>query len=143
MKREEIQFLPSQAKRVETGVVQFGDDWPGVFIRGDRANYLAFQAGEALHMLNPYTELEPPSAEALAVKAIESIKDLLESSNVGNIEGYFKTQNSTLDRIEREAEEEIAQERRRERIDAVKARLRNKKPFWHKVFPWKITINRR
>lgn len=24
-------------KRVETGVVQFGDDWPGVFIRGDHA----------------------------------------------------------------------------------------------------------
>lgn len=23
--------------RVETGVVQFGEDWPGVFIRGDNA----------------------------------------------------------------------------------------------------------
>lgn len=23
--------------RVETGVVQFGNDWPGVFIRGDNA----------------------------------------------------------------------------------------------------------
>jgi len=22
-------------RRVETGVVQFGDDWPGLFIRGD------------------------------------------------------------------------------------------------------------
>lgn len=27
--------------RVETGVVQFGDDWPGVFIRGDDAFYLS------------------------------------------------------------------------------------------------------
>lgn len=25
------------SERVETGVVQFGDDWPGVFIRGDDA----------------------------------------------------------------------------------------------------------
>lgn len=26
---------PSNAPRVETGPVQFGDDWPGLFIRGD------------------------------------------------------------------------------------------------------------
>lgn len=26
--------------RVETGVIQFGDDWPGLFIRGDSALYL-------------------------------------------------------------------------------------------------------
>jgi hypothetical protein len=33
----EIRKLPAQAERVETGPVQFGDDWPGVFIRGDNA----------------------------------------------------------------------------------------------------------
>lgn len=33
----EIRYLPQQDKRVETGVTQFGDDWPGVFIRGDSA----------------------------------------------------------------------------------------------------------
>lgn len=27
--------------RLETGPVQFNDDWPGVFIRGDRAAYYA------------------------------------------------------------------------------------------------------
>jgi hypothetical protein len=27
--------------RVETGPVQFNDDWPGVFIRGDNAAYYA------------------------------------------------------------------------------------------------------
>lgn len=26
-----------QAERPETGPMQFGDDWPGVFIRGDNA----------------------------------------------------------------------------------------------------------
>lgn len=27
-------------QRVETGVLQFGDDWPGIFIRGDNALHL-------------------------------------------------------------------------------------------------------
>jgi hypothetical protein len=28
--------LPDQRPRVETGPVKFGDDWPGLFIRGDQ-----------------------------------------------------------------------------------------------------------
>jgi hypothetical protein len=34
-----VQLLPapSHLPRVETGAVQFGDDWPGLFIRGDNA----------------------------------------------------------------------------------------------------------
>jgi hypothetical protein len=37
-----VQMLPAPAgsPRVETGAVQFGDDWPGLFIRGDNAYYL-------------------------------------------------------------------------------------------------------
>ena len=31
----DIRLLPEQNKRVETGAIQFGDDWPGLFIRGD------------------------------------------------------------------------------------------------------------
>lgn len=30
-------------RRAETGSIQFGDDWPGVFIRGDNAMYYAMQ----------------------------------------------------------------------------------------------------
>lgn len=39
----EIRLLtkPKKGGRVETGPVQFGDDWPGVFIRGDEALYWA------------------------------------------------------------------------------------------------------
>jgi hypothetical protein len=33
----EIQNLPAQAIRVETGAVRFGEDLPGLFIRGDEA----------------------------------------------------------------------------------------------------------
>jgi hypothetical protein len=36
-----ITKLPAQAERVETGPLQFGDDWPGVFIRGDNALFYA------------------------------------------------------------------------------------------------------
>lgn len=32
---------PSDGKRVENGPVQFGDDWPGIFLRGDHALFLA------------------------------------------------------------------------------------------------------
>src|SRR5262245_61148913 len=39
----EIEF-PNQrdSPRVETGAVQFGNDWPGLFVRGDQALHLAW-----------------------------------------------------------------------------------------------------
>lgn len=33
---------------METGVTQFGDDWPGVFLRGDSACYIGFLLEKAL-----------------------------------------------------------------------------------------------
>jgi hypothetical protein len=33
---------PTDLPRVETGAVQFGDDWPGLFVRGDNAKSLSF-----------------------------------------------------------------------------------------------------
>lgn len=38
-----VQVIPYEGPgRVETGVVQFGDDWPGIFIRGDNALEYSF-----------------------------------------------------------------------------------------------------
>lgn len=40
----DIRVLPEPTDgngRVETGPVRFGDDWPGVFIRGDNAMWYA------------------------------------------------------------------------------------------------------
>ena len=39
----EIRKLPmsEDGQRVESGPIQFGDDWPGTFIRGDEAAYFA------------------------------------------------------------------------------------------------------
>lgn len=44
----EIRQLPAQQERVETGPVQFGDDWPGVFIRGDHAGWYAMNLKHVL-----------------------------------------------------------------------------------------------
>ncbi len=35
----------SESPRVETGAIQFGEDWPGLFIRGDQALHLALFIG--------------------------------------------------------------------------------------------------
>lgn len=41
------------------------------------------------------------------------------------------------------AEAAIREERFRSQVEIEKARLRERKPWWHKVFPFKITITRR
>jgi len=46
-----IQQMPKVEPRVETGAVQFGDDWPGYFIRGDGACYLAICINSVLSQL--------------------------------------------------------------------------------------------
>ena len=48
----DIRKLLAQERRVETGPIQFGEDWPGVFIRGDNAAYYALVVGETLHELS-------------------------------------------------------------------------------------------
>lgn len=40
--------LPEQAQRVESGPTRFGDDWTGVFIRGDNAMFYAFQLRQVI-----------------------------------------------------------------------------------------------
>lgn len=47
----EIQKIERDASlpRVETGPVQFGDDWPGVFFRGDNAFEFALLLGLELN----------------------------------------------------------------------------------------------
>lgn len=59
--------------RPETGTMQFGDDWPGVFIRGDNAAHFAM----ALH-----THLNRPGEDAFAEMTVRSLLDLLCSSRV-------------------------------------------------------------
>jgi len=60
---------PSDGERVETGPVKFGDDWTGVFIRGDDCAYYAL----CLANLN--------QGDVLSEMAVEGLQSLLASSN--------------------------------------------------------------
>lgn len=70
--------LPEMKPRVETGVVEFGDDWPGVFIRGDQAAYYS----KALDDLITYRYNDP-----LTIAAAEGLLKLLTESNIANGRG--------------------------------------------------------
>lgn len=48
---EHYRAFPEQENRVETGAVRFGDDWPGVFVRGDNAMAYALNLETALNHL--------------------------------------------------------------------------------------------
>lgn len=52
-----IRQVPHVAPRVETGPLAFGDDWPGIFIRGDHAAHYAF----VLRLLLDTGECDPIS----------------------------------------------------------------------------------
>jgi len=67
---------PDNLARVETGPVQFGDDWPGVFIRGDNALTFAHMLQEALTYL--------PAREYLMTAQLAGLVDELQSCSVGN-----------------------------------------------------------
>jgi hypothetical protein len=48
-----------------------------------------------------------------------------------------------LEEVQQQAIKELQLERFREAVETHKAVLRIAKPFWHKIFPFKITITRR
>lgn len=49
---DQIRKLPAvEGGRVETGPVQFGDDWPGIFIRGDNAFGYAMELQNAMEQM--------------------------------------------------------------------------------------------
>lgn len=59
-KRSDIRKLPGSFLRVETGPIQFGDDCPGVFIRGDNAGHYAKLLGSCLNgnILSPIAKVQ-------------------------------------------------------------------------------------
>lgn len=72
--------FPAQEPRVESGPIQFGDDWPGVWIRGDNALAMAGMLQLALQHL-------PASAEVnawIGRSAIEGLIKSLRECSVGD-----------------------------------------------------------
>jgi hypothetical protein len=67
-----IRLLPAQAERVETGPVQFGDDWPGVFIRGDNAFGYAGVLDAALRRAD----------DGMERVMLQSLRDVLSASDL-------------------------------------------------------------
>ncbi len=49
--------LPKDMSRMESGVIQFGDDWPGIFVRGDDALYTAINLSEVTKLIEKQNSL--------------------------------------------------------------------------------------
>lgn len=71
-----ITKVPGVKERVETGPLQFGDDWPGIFIRGDNA----LGDAQMLEMALPYL----PADAWIARSVIEGLIKTLRSCRVGD-----------------------------------------------------------
>jgi len=73
---EITQVPPLPTGRPETGPMQFGDDWPGVFIRGDNALWNAMMVAAAAELL---------PAERWDIKAaLVGLSKTLRSCSAGN-----------------------------------------------------------
>lgn len=85
---DKIRKLPAvEGDRVETGPVQFGDDWPGVFIRGDNA------FGYVMELQNAITKM-PECLEKMQAKWL---CELLGSAVVNPIKPPEKIKIPTID----------------------------------------------
>jgi hypothetical protein len=62
---------PSDQPRVESGALQFGDDWPGLFLRGDDALNTAMQIETILKALPDAI----PGVTLIAARVLSSLKD--------------------------------------------------------------------
>ena len=67
-----------EQQRAETGVMQFDNDWPGVFIRGDNAAMYAMALRSVLE------ELPEVTKDAYAHMMVKGLLGMLEGSNVRN-----------------------------------------------------------
>jgi hypothetical protein len=57
-KRVQVVPAPLDLPRVETGAVRFGNDWPGLFIRGDEAHNLMLRIRQMTEILGDQPDAE-------------------------------------------------------------------------------------
>ena len=60
--------IKSLKDRVETGALQFNDDWPGAFIRGDNAFYYAMALEEIKTSIE--NNKKPSSVDIIALNGL-------------------------------------------------------------------------
>ena len=76
----DIRRFPEQSTRVECGPIAFGDDWPGVFFRGDTA---AFYAMYLRALLEEMPEQEPELFRSfIARQTMIALANALESCDL-------------------------------------------------------------
>lgn len=71
--------MREHAERVETGPVQFNEDWPGVFIRGDNAGWMALCLEK--YMKSVANGEKPSFTDDLA---LDELLRLLQGSHISN-----------------------------------------------------------
>lgn len=67
-----MRHFPEEKIRVESGPIQFGTDWPGVFLRGDNALYYANVLSEILAKLDNET-----IEDVFMIASLEGLKNEL------------------------------------------------------------------
>lgn len=83
MHTEKVQIINVPLEhRVESGPVQFNDDWPGTFIRGDNSLWYAMVINNVLKDISNTTLTE---SNALDIIALRSLADLLSSCAVKHL----------------------------------------------------------
>lgn len=77
-----VRRFPEQQQRVETGPIMFGDDWPGVFIRGKHAFFYS------IHLRNLLAKEASAEQRSLSEAVVKGLLDDLESSHCRNNDAY-------------------------------------------------------
>lgn len=80
-KLRKVDAVLNRNDRIETGPVQFNDDWPGVFIRGDNALFYGMALKSLLAMLKDEKEVDI----MLTVSPLYGLAELLASCNIKNL----------------------------------------------------------
>lgn len=72
----EVRKFPAADPRMETGAIQFGTDWPGLFIRGDSA------AGYALHLEDAIRRAKKDGMSLLYLASLDELLSELRGTRV-------------------------------------------------------------
>jgi hypothetical protein len=83
-KNNKTQILPATLHRVETGSVKFGNDWTGLFIRGDNAMYYAHHLNNikrTLLAISQERQKHTPSYHPLDHEVLNQLIELLKETN--------------------------------------------------------------
>jgi len=75
-----IRHVPAVEDRVETGAVQFGEDWPGLFVRGDDCLRLA----QAYHAMKLFMRPVPRGWDMVIAAMDELIQTIARDVDCGD-----------------------------------------------------------